>query len=121
MAERRLIGYWRNQDHPDYPDPRDLVDESWDEDQRHAMWFYLCGGTMAVAFMGLSPCRMCGKQNGALEYTDGTYQWPEGPAHYVAEHAVRLPLDLVEHAMKQLDRLEAEHVSLDWWLEVTQR
>jgi len=27
---------------------------------------------------GLSPCRFCGRNNGHREFTDGTYQWPEG-------------------------------------------
>lgn len=24
--------------------------------------------------------------NGAVEYTDGTYVWPEGLAHYIYDH-----------------------------------
>lgn len=120
MTERRLIGYWRNEDHPEYPDPHDLVDESWDENERHQVWAYLSSGTMVAAYMGLSPCRICGKDNGSLEYSDGTYQWPEGLAHYVYDHAVRMPWELVEHAVKQIDRLEAAHASLGWWLSVTQ-
>jgi hypothetical protein len=35
VKERRLIGYWRNEKHPEYPDPTDLVDESWDAEERH--------------------------------------------------------------------------------------
>ncbi|MEV0286470.1 hypothetical protein AB0H36_20355 [Kribbella sp. NPDC050820] len=82
-------------------------------------WSYLSSGTTVVSYMGLSPCRMCGNQNGALEFSDGTYQWPEGLAHYVYDHAVRVPAELVEHAGKQLDRLEAGSATLDWWLTVT--
>jgi hypothetical protein len=119
VKERRLIGYWRNEQHPEYPDPTDLVDESWDAEERHMVWSYLCSGTMVVSYMGLSTCRVCGKHNGALEFSDGTYQWPEGLAHYVYDHAVRLPPELVEHAIKQLDSLEAGSANLDWWLAVT--
>ena len=119
VMERRLIGYWRNEQHPEYPDPMDLVVESWDAEERHLVWAYLCSGTMIASYMGLSPCRICGNHNGALEFSDGTYQWPEGLAHYVYDHAVRLPPELVEHAIKQLDSLEAGSSTLDWWLEVT--
>ncbi|MFI5732712.1 hypothetical protein ACIA49_21525 [Kribbella sp. NPDC051587] len=119
MKERRLIGYWRNEMHLEYPDPIDLVDESWDAEERHMVWSYLCSGTMVAAHMGLSPCRACGKHNGALEFSDGTYQWPEGLAHYDFDHAVRLPAEFVEHAVKQLDSLEAGSATLDWWLAIT--
>lgn len=118
-TQRRLIGYWRNELHPEYPDPADLVDESWDENERHAVWAYTVGGTMAYSFMGLSPCRQCGKPNGALELTDGVYQWPDGLAHYVMEHAVRLPQEFVDHALSRLDALEAESADPAWWLTET--
>jgi hypothetical protein len=121
MTSLRHIGYWRNSEHPEYPDPADLVDESWDEGERHAAWFYLSSGTMIRAYMGLSPCRICGQNNGALEFTDGVYQWPEGLAHYVYAHGVRLPAELVEHALRQLDDFETAEVSLNWWLDVTAR
>lgn len=116
MEVRRLIGYWRNEQHPEYPDPQSLVDSTWDEDKRHVVYTYLCSGTMVAAYMGLSPCRLCGEHNGALEYTDGVYQWPEGLAHYVSEHSVRLPAEVVAHAIEKLEALEATRPSLDWWL-----
>ena len=119
MQVRRLIGYWRNEQHPGFPDPRSLVDSTWDEEERDAVWAYLCSGTIAVAFMGKSPCRLCGEDNGAVEYTDGVYQWPEGLAHYVSEHSVRLPGDVVQHAVERLDSLEATRPSLEWWLAQT--
>ena len=99
MEIRRLIGYWRSEQHPEFPDPQSLVDATWDDDERHMLWAYLSSGTMVVSCMGLSPCRLCGADNGALEYTDGVYQWPEGLAHYVGEHGVRLPSEVVAHAV----------------------
>jgi hypothetical protein len=39
--------------------------------------------------MGHSTCRLCGKQNGASEYTVEHWTWPEGFQHYVLEHGVR--------------------------------
>ena len=69
--------------------------------------------------MGYSPCRICGVDNGAAEYTDGTYVWPEGLAHYIYDHAVRLPEDLVRHAKDRLDTLEDSGVASDWWVGAT--
>jgi hypothetical protein len=66
--------------------------------------------------MGQSSCRFCGADNGALEYSDGVYQWPEGLAHYVSDHSVRLPGEFVAHAVERLDSLESSSPSLDWWL-----
>ncbi|WP_051551238.1 hypothetical protein [Nocardioides sp. URHA0020] len=119
MEIRRLIGYWRNERNPEFPDPHSLIDATWDDDERQTVWAYLTSGTMAVSYMGLSPCRFCGEDNGALEYTDGVYQWPEGLAHYVSEHNVRLPSEVVAHAVERLDALEATTTSLDWWLTQT--
>ncbi|MBF0688573.1 MAG: hypothetical protein IR158_12520 [Cellulomonas sp.] len=67
--------------------------------------------------MGKSPCRICGVENGAVEYTDGTYIWPEGLEHDVHDHAVRLPQEVIDHAVDRLGRLEARSVSIDWWLQ----
>jgi hypothetical protein len=119
MEHRRLIGYWRNEHHPEFPEPQSLADETWDEDERHMVCAYLSSGTVVVSYMGMSPCRLCAEDNGALEYTDGVYQWPEGLAHYVSEHGVRLPEELVAHVLGRLDSLEATSASLDWWLAQT--
>jgi hypothetical protein len=119
MATRRLIGYWRNEQHPEFPDPQSLVDATWDEAERHMVWAYLCHGTMVAAYRGLSRCRLCGEHNGALEFSDGIYQWPQGLAHYVSEHNVRLPREVVEHAVARLDALEAVRPSVDWWVAET--
>ncbi|UUI72285.1 hypothetical protein [Cellulomonas xiejunii] len=67
----RLIGYWRNDRHPEYPDPHDMVDEAWHEDDRDAVSTYFSSGTYLRGFMGLSPCRFCGEDNGSSEFTDG--------------------------------------------------
>ncbi|WP_205474835.1 hypothetical protein [Nocardioides sp. SYSU D00038] len=119
MDHRRLIGYSRNEQHPELPDPRACVDDSWDDAERHAVWSYFCSGTVVVAYMGNSPCRLCGQDNGSLEYTDGVYQWPEGLAHYVSDHGVRLPDEVVRHAVARLGELKAADSSLDWWLAAT--
>ncbi len=121
MSALSLIGYWRAEadSTSDYPDPHDWVDREWDEDERYATWFYFASGTLFRTYMGYSPCRICGVDNGAAEYTDGTYVWPEGLAHYIYDHAVRLPEDLVRHAKDRLDTLEDSGVASDWWVGAT--
>ena len=49
----------------------------------------------------MSWCRFgCSLANGSAELTDGVFIWPEGLAHYVAEHSVALPDDFRQHAAK---------------------
>lgn len=116
MTSLRMLGYWRNAAHPEYPDPADLVDEGWDEDEKNAVSWFLCSGLIARAYMGYSPCRICGNNNGAVDYTDGVYMWPEGLHHYVDEHAVRLPQELVEHAVRWVLKHENFEQEDGWWL-----
>lgn len=112
----RLIGYWRDDQHPEYPDPHDLVDPSWDQDDRFVVAGYLKSGTYIRHFMGLSPCRFCGQHNGASEYTDGILVWPEGLSHYIEDHDVRLPRAIEAYVLSRSERLETAVVSTDWWL-----
>lgn len=121
MTPLSLIGYWRAEGDStsDNPDPHDWVDTEWDEDERDATGFYFATGTLFRTFMGYSPCRFCGIDNGAVEYTDGTYVWPEGLAHYIYDHAVRLPDELVRHARERLDTVKGRDVAPDWWIGAT--
>lgn len=110
------IGYWKGENSEDMPDPADFVDHDWDEDERSATSSYLWSGTLARACMGYSPCRMCGhRNNGNLEYTDGIYIWPQGLSHYIDEHAVRLPLTFVSHAISRMNEIENAVVDDSWW------
>lgn len=62
-----------------------------------------------------SSSRMIGGQQhnkfmGCCTLTDGKYVWPEGLAHYIAEHAVRPPEDFIQHATGSLRALRAAQV-----------
>ena len=103
----RLIGYWREERDDRLPDPRDLVDETWDERERSLVAAYLEEGFRPWACAGYSHCRFCGKANGCAEVTDGVYLWPEGLAHYVREHSVRLPDDVLDHIKHRRDQPSA--------------
>lgn len=111
-----LIGYWSSEPHSEYPDPNDLIDDAWDEEQRWVVAGYLDTGTYLRGALGMSPCRICGQSNGSAEYTDGTLAWPEGLSHYVREHSVRLPPSIEEHILRASKRLESEQVSQGWWM-----
>jgi hypothetical protein len=59
---------------------------------------YLSSGAgIARGSFGLSRCRFCGELNGSAEYSDDVYFWPEGLAHYIQAHGVRLPRHIVDH------------------------
>jgi hypothetical protein len=97
------------------PDPRDFVDESWDERERDLVARYLEQGFSPWAFFGWSNCRICGKANGSAELTDGVYLWPEGLAHYVREHSVRLPDAVLDHISHRQAELGSRDVDREWW------
>jgi hypothetical protein len=111
----RLIGYWRGESDDHLPDPRDFVDETWDDRERDLVARYLEEGFSPWAFAGYSQCRICGKANGCAELTDGVYLWPEGLAHYVREHSVKLPDDVLDHITHRQDELSALDVDRAWW------
>jgi len=122
----RLIGYWREGCDDRWPDPRDFVDETWDERERGLVAAYLEEGFRPWAAVGYSLCRFCGMVNGCAEVTDGVFLWPEGLAHYVREHSVRLPDEVLDHikqrqnepARSARQRFSLWEVDRDWWLSV---
>jgi hypothetical protein len=113
----RLLGYWGSSGDTRFPDPAALIDAEWDAEERDDVGSYLRSGLVVRAFMGYSTCRLCWfAQNGSLELTDGVYAWPQGLAHYVTEHNVRLPHEFVEHMRTMEDALDAATIDPAWWL-----
>ena len=110
-----LIGYWKGPYAQEWPEPQRFVDPTWDVEERDDVVAYLRHGMVAGACMGFSECRFCGVRNGNLELTDGVYVWPEGLAHYLAEHAVRLPPEFVDHIYKMRNELYESTVDEEWW------
>jgi hypothetical protein len=124
------IGYWRSLHEPQLPDPAWFADADWAATIRQQVVDYLSKGRQLFTWMGFSWCRFrCehGKHLGARDFTDGTYIWPEGLAHYVAHHHVRLPDEVVTHILAQpaFPRAAAEQipetketletVEINWW------
>ncbi|HTJ33294.1 MAG TPA: hypothetical protein VL738_08685 [Dactylosporangium sp.] len=108
----RLIGYWDGRAAPDgLPDVCGFVPAVESAVQR-AVAAYLRSGTVFAVAAGVSLCRLCGAANGRAEQTDGEhFVWPEGLAHYVEEHGVRLPDEVAATAARGL----AEVVDLEWF------
>jgi hypothetical protein len=113
----RTIGFWRSirDAEPSLPDPRDFIDPEWDARERARLADYLRTGRRVRAQKGKSRCRLCGAVNGSEEQTDGVYLWPEGLAHYVSEHAVRLPAEFLAHVERELDVIDAIETDGAWW------
>ena len=115
----RLIGYWYSEDASAWPDPRRFVDEAQNEETRRRIVVYLKAPVAHVASGGNSFCRLCGRSNGCAEQSDGYYVWPEGLAHYIEEHAVRLPDQFVQHVLEGKPALPLPEfgtsVDVDWW------
>lgn len=93
------IGYWVDHDQPHLPDPALLVDQAWDVCERQLVARVLAAAATHQPGEGCSLCRICAAPNGFLDLSDGTYVWPEGLAHYVLDHAVRLPAGVVAHLL----------------------
>src|SRR4051794_1813983 len=96
----RLIGYWDGRAASDGgPDVCGFV-AAGDDTVQHVVGVYLRSGTVVATAAGVSTCRLCGAVNGSAEQTDGEhFVWPEGLAHYVEEHHVRLPDEVVAVAV----------------------
>jgi hypothetical protein len=116
VAKLTLIGYWRSEQDPEWPDPATFVDKRWDSEERDLVAMYLSSGIVTWAAGGISSCRLCGKPNGSAEYTDGVFLWPEGLAHYIRDHHVRIPRRVVEHIRHQWSEL-LDDVDIEdrWW------
>jgi hypothetical protein len=88
--------------------PRHLVDPAWARKERPRMVRYLSEAPAIAHFRGLSYCRFGCGPNGSAEHSDGVWVWPEGLAHYVRSHDVRLPEDFVAHMRSRTFRPPAE-------------
>jgi hypothetical protein len=99
-----------------WPDPADFVDPSWDDElERQLVLHHLTHGMLREQYRGYSWCRLCGlRENGASEVTDNTYVWPEGLAHYVSEHSVRLPQEFVDHVLT-VSATRFREMDTSWW------
>jgi hypothetical protein len=93
---------------------QDYVDPDWDEEERALVIDYLTHGAAARRFWGVSSCRLCGIENGRGELTDGEWLWPDGLAHYLIAHQVRLPEEFVAHVRERHGAVAEEEIDRSW-------
>lgn len=106
----------------------------WEDAEKRAVLRHLENGRLYERHREQAWCRLhCGVEHlGNLEYTDGSWVWPEGLAHDVAVHDVRLPDEFVEHAFRgneaaaPLSRAVTLEPWVDWgraqgaWVDLTE-
>lgn len=102
-AHERLavLGWWFRPEAPsELPLPQRLV-AAWAPAERTAVLAYLRAGQTLVSYPDASFCRFaCGVgELGRADLTDGRHVWPDGLAHYVEQHDVRLPEPFVAMAV----------------------
>lgn len=101
------VGFWNNQnnDYPEYPYADEQIDDTWDEEERAKVLGYVADRRhLSKRYRGYSMCRICGEGNGTADYSDGTYTWPQGFAHYIERHKVKPPQEFIDHILGELDR-----------------
>lgn len=87
------------------PSVQDHIDSKWSPKERALVIRYVSDPRFRrESYRGWSTCRICGKENGSADFSDGLYVWPEGFAHYLSEHAVRPPATFVLHALGMVKR-----------------
>ena len=100
------------------PSPAALVAPEWNQADLPSILAYLRAGQEWIRFSGWSYCRFgCGIAPSALgdrDLTDGVWVWPEGLAHYVEVHAVRLPDEFISHA-EAWAKFMPWDVDSRWW------
>ncbi len=125
----RTIGFWLGPHAPGWPDVAQFVDDYADQADSEKVAQRLDDGTPTDwVGMGYSFCRLCGQLNGSGEQTDGHLVWPEGLAHYIREHHVRLPAEVEVLLLRPVPSSDdavrnAVHAAPDqrdtsWWKQV---
>jgi hypothetical protein len=110
-----LIGYWEGPSEPGWPRVEDFVDHNWAQMERDMVASYLEDGFVRWLQCGISFCRFCGAPNGSTERSDGVFVWPDGLAHYIREHGVRLPVTVIRHIVDRSREIHPERVDSTWW------
>lgn len=107
----RAIGYWYQPNDltglgPRLPEPSFLVLPGWIEpQQKQQLLRYLRSAPLFEVYRGYSWCRFhCSASDcemGNREFWDGDWVWPEGLAHYIENHDVKLPDAFVRDAVSR--------------------
>lgn len=112
------MGFWSSEQEPDWPDPIMMMDAQWDQFEKETVTAYLKNGQRLRQYMGHATCRLCGDRVGTWDFSDGTFVWPEGLAHYVAAHTIRPPQRFIDHVKGHEEQVKRMVYSSDWWMAV---
>lgn len=83
------------------PNVFDCVEPGWDPREREKVLQHVSDPRYrSTAYMGFATCRICGKNNGSADFSDGWYRWPEGFGHYISQHAVKPPQAFITHVLR---------------------
>ncbi len=105
MTQRlEALGYWFNESAPSaLPRPQRLIGR-WPARQRSQVARYLRAGSVFESYRAGTFCRFAcdipARVLGRRDLTDGVWVWPEGLAHYVEAHSVRLPDRFARHVAR---------------------
>ena len=61
---------------------------------------YLGSPDRQVGYHGDSWCRVCNCRNGSHDYYRESFKYPEGYIHYITEHGIVPPRELIEAALE---------------------
>jgi hypothetical protein len=128
------IGYWKKATGygDQLPEASWFIDPNQDSSQGHSdLADLLDAGVEYLWALGFSVCRICGRQNGCSQRTDGRFVWPEGLSHYVREHGLSLPPSITSELRRAPAKpaqryllanvIEGFQPSLERWVQETQR
>ena len=79
------------------------TDPTWKEQHPEvyeAVVAYLSTPDREVAYRGYSSCRVCGCSNGDCTYYRDEFEYPEGYIHYIREHGMRPPQEVILAALR---------------------
>ena len=94
ITKFKQIGYWKTykEESSDLPWPTEgrISDEI-----RQKCVDFLLNGKYREAWMGMSRCRICGKNNGSSDLSHDEFYYPEGYVHYIRDHNIMPDIDLL--------------------------
>lgn len=93
---RTYVGYWPYGDEGVVEVSRQMGQMS--QLEQEAVGRLLNNPTATTQWRGSSGCRVCGVRNGSRCFSHGEFVWPEGYWHYVLEHGVRPPQEMIGYA-----------------------
>lgn len=116
------IGLWYSELEPYYPHPKGFIDKSWDKEIKQPIITRLKASyPLPYPYAGKSWCRFsCGEtEMGNRDYSDGIYLFPEGLVHYLEQHNLKLPNEVVEKMLANpIAKYNFESdfsVDIEWW------